>query len=342
MAAGLRPVAAAAARGFAFFAGVFTLTSLLGRLRTPAVDATVWWIDLRPLPGVLATALLVTAATLLLAYALQPTVGGRRRAATTLAAVGLALAALLNVVQFYAVWSRGEIDPHVPVPLSLPVAVCLGLLGWSASHIRAAPPAQRSPARPCGSLSTIALIAAFVVLLGVLFPLAQVFFFGTTDYRRPTDAAVVFGAQVHDDGVVSTTLHDRVATAVGLYREGLVRRIVMSGGQGTAPVHEVDAMRGVAVELGVPESAILVDREGVDTGATVENTSALFRRAGVGRVLAVSHFYHLARVKLAYQGQGVEVFTVPAEQSVVVPQTPRLVLREVPAFWLYYLRTVAG
>ncbi len=52
----------------------------------------------------------------------------------------------------------------------------------------------------------------------VLFPLAQVFFFGTTDYRRQADVAVVFGAQVHDDGSPSTALGDRVTTACDLYQ----------------------------------------------------------------------------------------------------------------------------
>ena len=54
---------------------------------------------------------------------------------------------------------------------------------------------------------------------------------------------------------------------------------------------------------------------------------------------AVSDFFHLPRVKLAYQRMGYDVTTVPSRAH-RIPQTTRLVLREVPAFWVYYLRAV--
>jgi vancomycin permeability regulator SanA len=322
-------LALAVARGLALFAGGFTVLSLLGEVRTPGFDANVWWIDLRPLPAVLSRAALALAALLLLAFAARPATGGARRAATGLVVFGLALAALYDCGRYYAAWADGAIAPWAPVPLSLPIACALLFVGAAALL-----PIPR--ARPW----SWAVIGLTTVLCGVLFPLAQVLFFGTTDYRRAADAAVVFGAQVHDDGHISTSLRDRVTTAVDLYNEGLVERLVMSGGLGTAPVHEAVAMRGLAVELGVPEGAVLLDLDGLNTDATVRGTDAIFREHEIRRVLAVSHFYHLTRVKLAYQRAGWDVQTVPAVQSYVVPQTPRLVAREFPAFWVYYLRAV--
>jgi vancomycin permeability regulator SanA len=286
------------------------------------------------LPESLAQALLAVTALLLLAFAVRPGVGAVRRAATATAAFGLAAAALYDCARFYEAWAGGSIAPWAPVPLSLLVALVLAFVGVVA--LRGGCVAIEGRRRAWALAAT----ALTVVACGVLFPLAQVLFFGTTDYRRPADVAVVFGAQVHDDGRISTSLHDRVATAVSLYEEGLVERLVMSGGQGTAPVHEAVAMRDLAIELGVPAEAVVVDLDGLDTDATVRGTAAIFRRDGVERVLAVSHFYHLARVKLAYQAAGWDVQTVPAHQSYVVPQTPRLVAREVPAFWVYYLRAV--
>ncbi len=328
-------LALAVARGLALFIAGFTLLALLGELRTPGFDANVWWIDLRPLPEPLAQVLLAATALLLLAFAVRPEMGAVRRGATAAAAFGLAAAALYDCGRFYQAWADGLIAPWAPLPLSLLVALVLGFVGAVALR------EVHSSARGRGRAWALALTALTVVACGVLFPLAQVLFFGTTDYRRPADAAVVFGAQVHDDGHISTSLRDRVTTAVSLYEEGLVERLVMSGGRGTAPVHEAVAMRDLALELGVPAEAVVVDLGGLDTDATVRGTAAIFRREGIRRVLAVSHFYHLARVKLAYQAAGWDVQTVPAVQSYVVPQTPRLVAREVPAFWVYYLRAVA-
>ena len=46
--------------------------------------------------------------------------------------------------------------------------------------------------------------------------------------------------------------------------------------------------------------------------------------------------------KLAYQRAGWHVLTVPAGTSSPIPQTPAFVVREIPAFWVYYARAVFG
>ena len=50
--------------------------------------------------------------------------------------------------------------------------------------------------------------------------------------------------------------------------------------------------------------------------------------------------YHLPRIKLAYAAAGVDVWTVPART--LDPQTKAIIAREIPAFWLYYLRAVVA
>ena len=54
----------------------------------------------------------------------------------------------------------------------------------------------------------------------------------------------------------------------------------------------------------------------------------------------VSHFYHLPRIRLAYRRAGREVWTVPAMPTRFYTGLPLSVLREVPAFWFYYLATI--
>jgi len=176
------------------------------------------------------------------------------------------------------------------------------------------------------------------VLVVTLFPLAQIGFFGTSDYRAKADAAVVFGARVFDNGVLSPSLRDRVVTGVDLYKAGLVHKLVMSGGLEANGIDETVAMRGAAVKAGVPASAILLDPKGLDTDATVRNTSAIFQREGIRGVLAVSQGYHLPRVKLAYLAAGLDVRTVPAKEIEPIWKTPIFIARELPAFWQYWLR----
>ena len=57
---------------------------------------------------------------------------------------------------------------------------------------------------------------------------------------------------------------------------------------------------------------------------------------------AVSHFYHLPRIKMAYQRAGIEVYTVPARETRTLLKLPQFVAREVAAFWFYYARALVG
>src|SRR5690606_10496208 len=116
------------------------------------------------------------------------------------------------------------------------------------------------------------------------FPVAQVIFFGKTDYRRAADAVVVFGAQVHNDGHPSTSLNDRMSTAVDLYRAGLVHYVIVSGGVGESGFNEAIVMRDMAVEDGVPAERVVVDSNGVNTDATVNDTVPFFGDDGWKRV----------------------------------------------------------
>ena len=65
--------------------------------------------------------------------------------------------------------------------------------------------------------------------------------------------------------------------------------------------------------------------------------SVLFDEHGWQRILAVSHFYHLPRVKLTYQRQGRDVYTV-RPGSPIDSRPCRSTWREVAALWAYYAR----
>ncbi len=329
---------AAAARGIALFFGAFTLLNVGGTLRTPGFDENIWWIDLHLLPQTAALVFLVAAALALIGYAVRPRMARWRRVATLLLAGLCALATAWNGLDFYVEWRRGAFRPGVPLPLSFVFCAGFVFIVWAALR---PPPAGRR------RLATAAVLVASAAACVVLFPLAQEVFFGNTDYlggssSRPADAVVVFGAEVHADGRPSFVLADRMATAIGLYKDRRVKRIVVSGAVGTSGYNEALVMRDVAVRAGVPRKDVVVDSAGVNTEATVRDTVPFFGGVGWRRIAAESDFYHLPRIKLAYARAGWNVLTVPAHPTHRIPQTPFLVAREIPAFWVYYLRAIAG
>ena len=148
---------------------------------------------------------------------------------------------------------------------------------------------------------------------------------------------------MYASGVPSPLLADRIRTGVELYQSGLVPTLVMSGGDGADGFNEAVVMREEAIAAGVRPEAILVDPAGVSTEATVVNVMALLRHYSVPpSVIAVSQAYHLPRVQLTFATAGIDVLTVPAADPVPIGEMPLLVAREVPAFWLYYLRVCLG
>src|SRR5450756_445674 len=99
--------------------------------------------------------------------------------------------------------------------------------------------------------------------------------------------------------------------------------------------------RRMVLDLGVKADDISMDQAGWNTQATVRNSEAVFSRSHASRILVVSHFYHLPRIKLAYQRDGWDVYTVPAKESYLLRQMPYNMAREVAALWVYDLRPLA-
>jgi uncharacterized SAM-binding protein YcdF (DUF218 family) len=315
----------AAARGGALFLGLFTLVGLAATLRSPGFDPNLWWLDLRALPNSAAMLLRLLLGGLLTVWAVRPQAGKCRQTLTRMF-TGMGLFILLvNTVCVLALFLSGRVESGFPIPATAVFALLLGLV-------------YREVQTPAPTSADLPALAVTVLACGLLFPLLQILCFGRTDYRRPADVAVVFGARVYADGRLSDAVGDRVATAAELYRQGWVRELVMSGGPGDGAIHETTAMKAAAVRAGVPASAIWCDLEGLSTAATVHNTAPTFTGQ---RILAVSEYYHLPRIKLAYARAGLDVFTVPAEaRNWRRAWDLRSVLREVPAFWLYHFRSV--
>ncbi len=57
------------------------------------------------------------------------------------------------------------------------------------------------------------------------------------------------------------------------------------------------------------------------------------RANGVASVVAVSHAYHLPRVRLEFDRAGLAAFTVPARETRILAKMPWFAAREVAGWW---------
>ena len=87
-------------------------------------------------------------------------------------------------------------------------------------------------------------------------------------YERPEEVpaqpvALILGAGLRADGSPTAVLADRVRAGVELYRLGKVEALLLSGDGRSSPYYnEPEAMRRLALRLGVPEQALPVDPYG--------------------------------------------------------------------------------
>jgi vancomycin permeability regulator SanA len=323
-----------AARGLALFFAIYSLLSLLSTALIGTYNQNAWWIDLSALPSVASLALQVALLVSLAVFVVHIPRRLLSRIVLALPSAVVAWFAFTNSVNVYLAAVSGTIIPGFPIPFSFFITLCFLVLALVIFRSHRLMSRRRYPL-----LKTVLVTALSLCLAGFLFPLGQVFCFGTTEYREKVDAAVVLGAQVMPDGTPSLVLQDRIDTAITLYESGLAPVLVMSGGIDVDDVSEARAMRDYAVEQGVPIHAIIIDEYGNNTARTAANTVDTLRAAGLKKVAAVSNFYHLARIKMLYLSQDMDVVTVPAD-DVKSSEYWFNVAREIPAWWYYWFQNV--
>jgi vancomycin permeability regulator SanA len=134
----------------------------------------------------------------------------------------------------------------------------------------------------------------------------------TTEGAPGRTTAIVFGAGLRRDGTPTTVLADRVATAATLYHRGRVQSILLSGSTRGQRYDEAEAMRALALQLGVPDEAIQVDKEG---NRTLETCQRAMRAFGIHSALLVTQRFHLPRALVLCEAMGMQAIGVEADLS---------------------------
>lgn len=151
----------------------------------------------------------------------------------------------------------------------------------------------------------------------------------TPEQTRGARAAIVFGAGLTRDGHPTPVLRDRVETAVNLYRTGKVEKLLMSGDNRFEYYNEPAAMRQYALDLGVPDDAIVLDFAGRSTYDTCYRAKAIFN---LQEAVLVTQRFHLPRALFTCVQIGLKATGVIADRRTYFP-TSRLSwqIREIPA-----------
>ena len=187
-------------------------------------------------------------------------------------------------------------------------------------------------------LVLIVLIIMGVLLLGISRLATGVYAHSKTYAAAevPTrPVAIVFGAGLWRNGTATPVLQDRVQTAANLYFAGKVKKLLMSGDNRFVDYNEPAVMRQLALSLGVPDGAIVLDYAGRRTYDTCYRAKAIF---GVNEAILVTQAFHLPRAIYLCNHLGVDSVGVDADlrvypKSSLLYWNARELLATVAALW---------
>ena len=144
-------------------------------------------------------------------------------------------------------------------------------------------------------MKRLLILSAIVFLTGWAAALAQLHFWALKAESRPSenptpaDIAVVLGNSVNRKGAPNPCLRSRVEAGAALYRQGLAGRLLMSGS------NEAEAMRDMAVSMGVPADKIRIEPRSESTYENIAFSVPLLHDAE--QIIIVSDAFHLARAE---------------------------------------------
>jgi uncharacterized SAM-binding protein YcdF (DUF218 family) len=178
------------------------------------------------------------------------------------------------------------------------------------------------------ALGTIAglVLAGYLILISLRIKRQS-----THDEAHRADVIVVLGAAEYR-GRPSPVLKARLDHALDLYRKGLARHILTTGGAGGDPhFTEGEVGRAYLIMQGVPSEAILVEPEGSSTVHSLAAASEIMTRMGLRSCIVVSDGYHIFRVKKLMESRGLTVYGSPRPSE--APEDLR-------TWWLYLRQSV--
>ncbi len=310
-------------RGAALGIAMITTLNLLEVFAFNTSAVNNWLCNFRMITQSLCIALLAMLATASLMYSMKPALPG---------AVWMATLGLFTIVAVFAGWELWDIAQRVPENLrQTAMSRPLGILMLFAVAGMGILVGDTPSAYGKSSLLIITGSSLLAVLGFVVVTLQS----GSIGDPIPSDAApaiLILACAVESDGTPSEAVVDRMAAGNRLFLDGHGKLLILSGGPGEGGVTESAAMKKTALDAGVPETNLRLDSAGINATDSIRNAAALPELKEDRRIIVVSHWYQLARIRMLGRQAGLQVIAVPAEQQHALFNQNRLYAQEVVAF----------
>lgn len=132
---------------------------------------------------------------------------------------------------------------------------------------------------------------------------------------KHADAALVLGAAAWDKQP-SPVFRERINHAIALYRQGMVDKLIFTGGTPKAGfMTEAAVGRRYAIKHGVDKEDIVYENQSRDTWQNLINARSIASNNNIDSLIIVSDPYHLARAMVMARDLGMKVQISPTPTS---------------------------
>lgn len=140
------------------------------------------------------------------------------------------------------------------------------------------------------------------------------------------DVALLLGtSRILAGGLKNSYFFHRIDAAVRLYEAGKVKKIIVSGDNGSSYYNETEDMREELVKRGIPSKDIVNDHAGFRTLDSVVRAKSVF---GQTRIVVVSQRFHIQRALFIARAHEIEAFGYIAKDPVNSRSTTKVMARE--------------
>lgn len=186
-----------------------------------------------------------------------------------------------------------------------------------------------------------ALLISFVVILNIIAEI-QVITFAYNAKPIKSDAIIVLGCAVYGKNP-SPFFKERLNEAIKLYKEGLGKYIIVSGGKGLGEdISEAEAGNGYLLKNGIPDNTILKDDKSYSTLQNLENSKKIMDQKSLKTAIIVSNKFHLKRASIIAKEAGINASYSGVFVKRYFYEEVYGFLREAPALLYMYLKNIVN
>jgi len=162
------------------------------------------------------------------------------------------------------------------------------------------------------------ILLTLIIILGLIYIVIYVFVAvnAEKDNSIKSDSIIVLGAKSIKDGRSNPCLIARVEHAVDLYKNGMAKKIILSGGTDKEDgVNEAETMQKIALDLGVKQEDIILEKNSTSTYENILFSKKIMSENGLKTSIIVTEPFHSPRAGLIAQKLNVNHSISPAKKS---------------------------